>query len=145
VQENGSATFNLTGSFLQILWGSPDPAGAGSVPEPNPTDASRNFIQFFSEEDGGGDLIDTITAKEILDSTSPDFTAASAGSGYAWVKIALEDNEVFKSITAFNSGNNALELDGAVVPLPAAAWLMIGGLGAVGAYARRSRKAASTA
>ena len=32
-----------------------------------------------------------------------------------------------------------------VVPLPAAAWLMIGGLGAVGAYARRSRKAAPTA
>jgi len=32
-----------------------------------------------------------------------------------------------------------------VVPLPAAAWLMIGGLGAVGAYARRARKAAPTA
>ena len=31
------------------------------------------------------------------------------------------------------------------VPLPAAAWLMIGGLGIIGAYARRSRKAAPTA
>ncbi|NBB83185.1 MAG: VPLPA-CTERM sorting domain-containing protein [Alphaproteobacteria bacterium] len=31
------------------------------------------------------------------------------------------------------------------VPLPAAAWLMIGGLGAIGAYARRARKAAPTA
>ena len=31
------------------------------------------------------------------------------------------------------------------VPLPAAAWLMIGGLGVIGAYARRSRKAAPTA
>ena len=35
--------------------------------------------------------------------------------------------------------------DFATVPLPAAAWLMIGGLGAVGAYARRARKAAPTA
>ena len=35
--------------------------------------------------------------------------------------------------------------DAATVPLPAAAWLMIGGLGAVGAYARRARKAAPTA
>jgi hypothetical protein len=31
------------------------------------------------------------------------------------------------------------------VPLPAAAWLMIGGLGAIGVYARRARKAAPTA
>ncbi|MFP4269677.1 MAG: VPLPA-CTERM sorting domain-containing protein [Alphaproteobacteria bacterium] len=35
--------------------------------------------------------------------------------------------------------------DAATVPLPAAAWLMIGGLGAIGAFARKARKAAPTA
>ena len=45
-----------------------------------------------------------------------------------------------------NGSNNDFSVMGvSQVPLPAAAWLMIGGLGAVGAYARRTRKVAPTA
>ncbi|MFP4361129.1 MAG: PEP-CTERM sorting domain-containing protein [Alphaproteobacteria bacterium] len=43
------------------------------------------------------------------------------------------------------SGNEFSVMGVSQVPLPGAAWLMIAGLGAVGAYARRARKAAPTA
>ena len=147
VQEDSSATYNLTGSFLEILWGSPDDLGLNSDPL-----QSRNFIQFFNS----GSPLGTVTAADLkaarddtnnsvaFDDASFSSDGPGGADGFAWVKISL-DNGQFDSFTLFNDGPNAFEVDGVVTPLPAAAWLMIGGLGAVGAYARRARKAAPTA
>ena len=155
VQKDSAATFNLSGSFLQLLWGSPDDRGGGSLTIDDKTvsspDASRNFIRFFSDADGGGAIVGTVTAAELT--TEGIFDEAEFASdqpdngGWAWVRMTLDSDKYteFKSVQFVNAGSNAMEIDGAVVPLPAAAWLMIGGLGAVGAYAWRSRKAVPTA
>ena len=64
------------------------------------------------------------------------FGPASLYAGTNLIDIKFDTN---------GEGFVALTSTLATVPLPAAAWLMIGGLGAVGAYARRSRKIVPTA
>ena len=154
VQVDSYASFNQSGSFLQILWGSPDDEGNNNVfSNQGDVGPSRNYIQFYDAPggvEGGGAVVDTVTAADLksegIFGTATFTSDASSGAlGYAWVKIAQTDGDTFESYTVFNEGGNAFEIDGAVVPLPAAAWLMIGGLGAIGAYARRARKAAPTA
>ena len=147
VQADSSATYNMRGSFLEILWGSPDDLGGGGLSP----DASRNFISFFSSSGGAGMPFETVTAADLksapgsslFDEAAFASDTSNKAEGFAWVRIALDES--FESFTLVNDGSNAFEVDGVVTPLPAAAWLMIGGLGAVGAYARRARKAAPTA
>lgn len=138
VQANSSATFDISGPILRILWGSPDATGDEGTPPGSP-DTSRNFIQFLD----GGTVFETVSAKD-LDDENVFSTAkfAPAADGFAYADI--DPGQVFDQIRLVNSGPLAFEVDGlAAVPLPAAAWLMIGGLGAIGAYARRARKAAA--
>jgi hypothetical protein len=66
------------------------------------------------------------------------------GLGFAYV--GLNPDGLFDRVVLTDFQNEAFEYSSleAAVPLPAAAWLMIGGLGAVGALGRygRRRKAA---
>jgi len=135
---------NISGSFLQILWGSPDTTGGSGGGKAG--DESRNFIRFFS---GGQETV--VTALDLQNASikasifdEANFNPpASTATGWAWAKITIDGG--FDSFQLVHENKAAFEYDGFAVPLPAAAWLMIGGLSAVGAYARRSRKTVPTA
>lgn len=151
---NAFAVYNLGGSFLNILWGSPDDTGGStSIGDPfnSPDGDSRQWIEFYSDPDAGGTLLDTVTAADLKTSALFDDTATfgtdGTADGFAWASFTNigGSGETFQSIRLVHTSPQAFEVDGVVTPLPAAAWLMIGGLGAVGAYARRARKAAPTA
>ena len=120
-----TAFFDISGGFLDILWGSPDD---GTL------DAGENQVIF-----------NTTSGTETVDGSDIIGRGTSAlGEGEAYVRLTPEESFNSFELVQFKGGP-AMEASLKAVPLPAAAWLMIGGLGAVGAYARRSRKAAPTA
>jgi hypothetical protein len=58
--ESGSVTFNLSGSALNVVWGSPN--------DNNPV--SSNFVSFYSEANGGGGLLGTVLASDLYSNFS---------------------------------------------------------------------------
>ena len=126
------AVFETAGTVLRILWGTPDTGALSS---------GENIINFYTSTDGTGTSFDGVTGQEIVTAAS---SAPSSGAGSAYVSI--DPGQAWGSFEMEHfEGSPAFEASIKAVPLPAAAWLMIGGLGAVGAYARRARKAAPTA
>lgn len=127
---------------FELHWGSPDTGGGND-----------NLIKFYS---GGatGTLVGSVTGGELLSSGSSvttsvirdDSGAITTGSisdlegvGFAYVKFTPDDP--FDTVVLTSIGAPAFEFSSAAaVPLPAAAWLFIGGLGAVGAAVRHGRK-----
>ncbi|NBB83184.1 MAG: hypothetical protein GVY28_07230, partial [Alphaproteobacteria bacterium] len=99
VQENSSATFDISGPVLRILWGSPDTTGDDGNPPGSP-DSSRNFIQFLS----GGSVFATVTAKDLEDSGEFGGTAKfdPAADGFAYADID-PDGGKFDRIKVVNS------------------------------------------
>lgn len=53
--ESGSVTFNLSGSALNVVWGSPN----DDVPW------SSNYVTFYSGANGGGSLLGTVLASDL--------------------------------------------------------------------------------
>ena len=93
------------------------------------------------------DITDVLLTTPAGASTSTSIFAGPTSSGVEFGPASLfaGTNSIDIEFGTTGAGNVSLTSTLATVPLPAAAWLMIGGLGAVGAYARRSRKTAPTA
>ena len=123
-----TAIFNISGTRLPFLWGSPD---------------SYNTMTFFSDPAGGGDEIASLTGTDVDDSgfvyNPDDGCSSSLGCGYANLDIAIDDGRRFESVKL--STTSAAFEGAAAVPLPAAAWLFWSGLAGVGAWARRAKAA----
>ena len=124
IEGNGSATFNLSGNQLSLIWGSPD---------------SYNNLSFYSGLNGLGTFLGTINGSSI---------APANGTSFSFVTVSGLGN--FGSFTLSNSPNiNAFEVSTfnvSSVPLPAAFPLFgaaLLGLGMLGFGAKR--KAASSA
>jgi hypothetical protein len=58
--ESGSVTFNLSGSALNVVWGSPN--------DDNPW--STNYVSFYSGANGGGGLLGTMLASDLYSNFS---------------------------------------------------------------------------
>jgi hypothetical protein len=58
--ESGSVTFNLSGSALNVVWGSPN--------DDNPS--SSNYVSFYSGANGGGGLLGTVLASDLYSNFS---------------------------------------------------------------------------
>jgi hypothetical protein len=126
VQANGSAVYNVAGgktaSGISLLWGSPD---------------SYNVIDFYSGLNGKGTLVDSITGSSLELQTY----------GHDQVSIATA---AFESFVILSPGQNAFEYADLLLagggnlqptPLPAALPLFAGGLGFLGYFARKRRRA----
>lgn len=118
--QSGSATYNLAGNSLSLVFGSPD---------------SYNTISFVN------------SAGQVFDTFTPGVGAGAALTTTSFLTIRADGN--FSSVQ-FSSGQPAFEFSNvsvSSVPLPAsapmfgAALLALGGLG----YAAKRKKAAATA
>ncbi len=121
IEGTGSATFNVSGNQLSLIWGSPD---------------SYNQLAFYSGANGVG-LLGTVTGASINPGN---------GTGFSYVTIGgLGD---FASVRLINDpGQNAFEVSSfnvSSVPLPAGLPLFGGAILALGGFAmvRRCRPAA---
>lgn len=105
--------FNTLQASLRLIWGSPD---------------TYNDLHFLK----GSDVVATVNGQTIID---------LPGSGAKWLEFTGVQFDGLK----FTSGTrNAFEFANTQtnpVPLPAAGWMLIAGLGALGAAARRRRAA----
>ena len=72
----------------------------------------------------GGSLAGTLTSGEIVGSFTVTSASATTSQGYAILSQGF-------------AGSNLTAKVGAVVPLPATAWLLLGGMGGLGALSRR--------
>lgn len=116
------AKFNVGGTFLDIIWGSPD--------------TNRNSIVFFF------DTIDPVT----VTAANANAATASSGEGSGYANIRITDfAEAFTRFELRHFGSSAFEWTNAVVPLPAAAWFVLTALAGMGVYYRRYGRPAQLA
>jgi hypothetical protein len=120
--QSTSATyaFNTPQTFFSLLWGSPD---------------TYNTIDFLDENDA---LVFTISGATVIANLVPNGLQAEIGN---IVSFVFDGGDTFSKAVLKSGTTNAFEWANAVVPLPAAAWLMLAGLGGLGLMSRR-RKAA---
>jgi len=117
----------------------------GGLPNSTLDGGNTNTIEFFLD----GNLVDTADGDDIIDSygfdESGDHVGAPPGKGFAYVALTPAGGK-FDKVKLTANGSKAFKFSSAAaVPLPAAAWPMIGGLGALGAYGRRARKKGAAA
>lgn len=117
-------TFGVAQSSFSLLWGSID---------------SYNRIEFFDEN---GASVLARTGSDVIS----EFNLGGSASNFEQVALldfGFDQGEAFKSIV-FTSTRPAFEfaLAASAVPLPAAGWLMLAGVGALAAAGRRRRQAA---
>ena len=126
VGANAFATYLVGPSTsLSLVWGSPD---------------DYNKLSFFS----GNTLLGVITGQQVLDDVKPLSTQPNSkpSNGYAFVSLALGDGSVFDTVTFESIGSNAFEYGGVAatpVPLPAAGWMLLGGLAGLNWLRRRAK------
>ena len=112
VEGDATATFNLSGNVLSLIWGSPD---------------TYNQLKFFSGVNGGGTLLDTILGSTINPAN---------GTGFSYVTVSGIGN--FNSVVLDNVPNsNAFEVSTfavSSVPLPASLPLFGGALLALAGF-----------
>jgi hypothetical protein len=111
-------TFNSARSSLDnFLWGSIDNA---------------NSMQFKL----GDSVIATVLGSDLLGNYG---LGTSVGNQYLLLSFMFDDNETFNKIE-FNTGTIAFEF-ATPIPLPAAAWLLLGGIAGLGLVSRRRKSA----
>jgi hypothetical protein len=120
----GSATYNLSGSSYELLWGSPD---------------TYNTITFYSGADGGGTELGTFNAIALsCFGNGGDCTDA----GFALTLFTDTDGSLGSVVLSDQTGAAAFEF-GTVTPLPGTFALFLGGLGLLGFAVLRRRANAS--
>ena len=126
---SGNVTFNLTGSSLNIVWGSPnydDPANA-------------NYVSFYSGAGGDGALLGTVLASDLY----ANFGGIDNNNHPGYL-ISFGVPGGFGSAVFGNTTSGASDFEFAIVGVPeTSSWAMMlagfAGLGFLGA--RRSRRA----
>jgi hypothetical protein len=117
----GTAYYNMTGTGLNIFWGSPD---------------SYNTLTFYTGANGTGNSVS-------LAGDNPLLGVVTAGLGHYLVQILT--SEVFNSVS-LSSGLPAFEFSNlAATPIPAALPLFATGLGLMGWLGRRRKRPQSGA
>jgi hypothetical protein len=110
--------FGAARTTFSLMWGSPD---------------DYNTLRFF---DAGGAEIFTIKGDDADITSTPGFIAARS-----FVNVSIKDLDPFVKVR-FESGSDAFEFANvAPVPLPAAAWMLLGGLAGLGYLGRKRREA----
>jgi hypothetical protein len=96
-------------------------------------------VTFLDGEEGASVLIGGVTAGALAAGVSGDNEyadiAVSGGSGITSFTVRFNRSGALGGLTL------ASPVDPQAIPLPAGAWLLLGGLGAMGAVARRRRNA----
>ncbi|ABG31053.1 VPLPA-CTERM sorting domain-containing protein [Roseobacter denitrificans] len=129
VREGSGTVFNAGDTFDQTTMANSVTSGAG------------NIIAFLNGRNSS--LTYTGGTLEALGTT----TVGSSNSYYEGVAFLFSGtgNIVFRGSSTFNAGQTRGAFDGvgipAAVPLPAAAWMLIAGLGGLAAFGRRRKPA----
>ncbi len=114
IEGGGSATYTYAPSnSLSILWGSPD---------------SWNTLSFYSGPDGTGTDLYNITGSSLLIQFDGHDQVEFAFTGVTFDSVVL------------SSSTNAFEFANLATPLPATLPLLLGGLGILGLFARRTKR-----
>jgi hypothetical protein len=133
-QVNGHVTFNLTGTSLAIIWGSPNNLNN------NPLDG--NVVSFYSGLDGGGTLLGSVTTADLY--SADNSITNDQQPGYL---INFASSQAFGSVK-FSTGPSAFEFAFASAVPEASTWaMMILGFAGIGflTYRRRNQTAALAA
>jgi hypothetical protein len=125
---NSSVTFDLSGSSLSMVWGSPNDNSYGY----------DNTVSFYTGANGGGTLIGTVQAADLYAMFG---TPPIDNNNHAGYLISFATPEAFQSVTF---GTSPSDFEFAVTGVPeASTWAMMfagfAGLGLLGL--RRSRPA----
>jgi hypothetical protein len=135
--ESGSVTFNLSGSALNVVWGSPN--------DDNPR--SSNYVSFYSGANGGGSLLGTVLASDlysnfsgITNTTDPGYMISFAPGEFGSVVFGTGPSDFEFAVvgpTTFSVGG---------VPEPSTWAMMFVGFASLGYAAfRRSSKSSVSA
>ncbi len=137
--------WNLSSSVKVVSAGGKDNLGRGD--EINLYDATGDLVDRLTYDDQGKG---TVKGPRTVATSGIPGSAAAVGANNAslWVLSSLGDAEGSYSSTDFDIGSpgkSSLAPPPAPVPLPATAWLLMGGLGVLAPAMRRRQRAATAA